>query len=323
VTSNVLVTSRSFSSGRVDLEGRLRNEGFAVVRGPADHDLTALRALLRGTVAWIAGTGPVRAEHLALAPNLRVLARYGVGVDAVDLDAARASGLVVTNTPGANTEAVSEHALALLMAVLRGVPAADRRVRADHWTATAGRQLSGSVAGVVGFGKIGTRTAARLLALGCRVLVHDPYVIAAEVAAVGAQAVALDRLRAEADVVSLHAPGGALLVDRAWIRGARAGQVLVNTARADLVDEAEVARGLREGRLFGYGGDTLTGEGAGTARSPLLAPDLADRVVLTPHLGAQTVEAVDRMGTMAVDDVLAVLSGRPPQNPVLETRPAS
>jgi D-3-phosphoglycerate dehydrogenase len=316
VSGTVVVTSRSFSSGGVDLVARLADAGLTVVRGSTTHDLDALRPVLGDAVAWIAGTAPVTAAHLAAAPALRVVARYGTGVDAVDLAAAEAAGVVVTNTPGANSEAVAEHAVALLFAVLRGVPAGDRRVRRGDWSVSRGRQLAGSVAGVVGCGRIGRGVVRRLLALGCEVLVHDPYVAENDALALGAKPAALDELCREAQVVSLHAPGGATLVDAGWLARCPAEQVVVNTARADLVDEPALAAALREGRLAGYAADTLAAEAGAGAASPLLTDDLADRVVVTPHLGAQTREAVDTMGGLAVDDVLAVLAGRPPAHPV-------
>lgn len=315
MTRTVLVTSRSFSSGAVDVVARLERAGLTVVKGSPAHELEALGPPLSTAVAWIAGTAAVTAEHLARAPHLRVVARYGVGVDAVDLAAAARAGVVVTNTPGANSEAVAEHAVALLLSALRAIPAGDRRVRRGDWSVSRGRQVSGSVAGVVGFGRIGRGTARRLAGLGCTVLVHDPYVDAADVAAAGYTPASVLQIRSSADVVSLHAPGGNRLVDRSWLDHCPGGQVIVNTARADLVDEVAVANALREGRLFAFAADTLAAE-AGEDSSPLLADDLADRVVVTPHLGAQTVESVDAMGSLAVNDVLAVLEGREPANPV-------
>jgi D-3-phosphoglycerate dehydrogenase / 2-oxoglutarate reductase len=313
---DVVVTSRSFSRGRVDLVGRLEQAGLRVVRAAADHAVESLRGPLVTAVAWIAGPAPVTADHFALAPRLTVLARYGVGVDAVDLAAAARAGVTVTNTPGANSEAVCEHAIALLLAALRSIPAGDRRVRAGDWSASRGRQLAGSVAGVVGFGRIGRGAARRLAALGCHVLVHDPFVSPDAVSADGHTAVPLAQVCATADVVSLHAPGGSRIVDDAWVAECREGQVVVNTARADLVDESAVAQALRDGRLFAFAADMLANEGHRQDSSPLLAADLADRVVVTPHLGAQTVEAIDLMGSLAVDGVLAVLEGRSPAHPV-------
>lgn len=318
--STVLVTSRSFSTGDLDLVGRLTGAGLSVATAPPTHELGELAPSLAEAVAWIAGTGPVTGAHLALAPRLRVVARYGVGVDAVDLAAARSAGVLVTHTPGANSQAVAEHTVALLLATLRGVPSGQARLRCGDWTVTRGRQLRGARAGIVGFGRIGRATARCLRGLGCEVMVHDPHLEDEVVREAGCAPVPLSAIRERCTVVALHSPGGRALVDRAWTQTCAPGQVVVNTARADLVDEEAVAGALREGRLGGYAADTLASEGTGRSTSPLWADDLCDRVVLTPHLGAQTTEAVDRMGAMAVDDVLAVLAGRPPRHPVPPTR---
>lgn len=309
----VVVTSRSFSSGTLDLVRQLEAAGLKVVRAATDHDLDALREPLAEAVAWVAGTAPVTAAHLGLAPHLRVVARHGVGVDAVDLAAARTANITVANTPGANSEAVAEHTIGLLLAALRGIPAGDTRVRAGVWDVTRGRQLAGSTAGVIGFGRIGREVAKRLLALGCPVLVHDPHLPVEAIRAAGCEPVDLTAVRDRADVVSLHVPGGNVVIDASWVTHAKAAQTIVNTARGDLVDEDAVAASLRAGRLYAYAADTLAHED-GAYRSPLLAPDLADHVVVTPHLGAQTVEAVDRMGAMAVEAILDVLADRQPQH---------
>jgi D-3-phosphoglycerate dehydrogenase len=313
--ASVLVTSRSFSSGSRDLLAELAAAGLDVVRGPATHDPEALRGPLASAVAWIAGTGPVTAAHLAAAPRLRIVARYGVGVDAVDLSAAATRGVVVTNTPGANSDAVADHAVALLLAALRGVAAGDRRVRAGDWSVRRGRELGSLTVGVAGFGRIGRGVARRLAGFGTAVAAYDPFVAPDAVRSLGAEPMALEDMAAGCYAVSLHAPGGRRLVDAAWLRRARPGLVVVNTARADLVDEDAVAEALRAGRLGAYAADTLATEGTAAA-SPLLAEDLADRVLITPHIAAQTVEAVDRMSSAATAEVLAVLSGADPAHPV-------
>jgi len=321
VTDTVLVTSRSFSSGFRDLVHELGAAGFTVLRGPADHDLDALREPLGAAVGWIAGTGPVTAAHLELAPQLRVVARYGVGVDAVDLTAAARHGVAVTNTPGANSAAVADHAVALLLASLRGVAAGDRRVRAGDWSVRRGREIGSLTVGLLGFGRIGQGVARRLAGFGATLLAHDPFLDPDAVRAAGAEPVTADELPRRCDAVSLHAPGGRPVVDAGWLARARPGLLVINTARADLVDEAAVAAALRGGRLAGYAADTLAVENTGNIRnaaaaSPLLADDLAEAVVITPHTGAQTVEAVDRMGAAATADLLAVLAGDEPRFPV-------
>src|SRR5665647_1550327 len=171
----VVVTSRSFGSGGSTAEQDLLDSGFTVVRAAADHAVDELRLALASAVGWIAGTGPVGEQQFELAPDLRVLARYGVGVDNVDLAAASRS-IIVTNTPGANSPAVIEHTVALMLAALRGIPAADRRVRAGDWSPTLARELSSLTVGVVGLGRIGRGVVDRVSAFGAELLGADPYV---------------------------------------------------------------------------------------------------------------------------------------------------
>ena len=317
----VLVTSRSFSSGDLDLAGELTASGATIVTGPSDHDLDVLRPLLASASAWVAGTGPVTAAHLDAAPGLRIVARYGVGTESVDLTAATARGVLVTNTPGANSGAVADLAVALVLASLRDVVPGDRGVRAGRWDVRRTRELGGLTVGIVGLGRIGRGVAERLAGFGCPLLGHDPWVQPAELERLGIEGVTLDELAARSDVVSLHAPGDAVLVDAAFLGRTRPGLILVNTARAALVDEAAVSEALRAGRLGAYASDVLASE-AGTHASPLLAEDLADRTLFTPHAGAQTVEAVDQMGRGAVHAVLALLRGEQPQNLVRPPTPA-
>jgi D-3-phosphoglycerate dehydrogenase / 2-oxoglutarate reductase len=310
----VLVTTRSFGAGDADPAGVLAAAGLRVVPGPVDHDPAALAELLGDAVAWIAGTAPITARHLDFAPRLRVVARYGTGVDAVDLHAARARGIVVTNTPGANAEAVADHTVALMLAALRHVVDQDQAVRAGRWQAQPGRELGALTVGLVGFGAVGRGVARRLAGFGATVLVHDPYVAPDELHTAGVQpAPELAALAARAQLVSLHLPGGGgrPVVDAAFLAHLPAGAVLVNTARGDLVDEAAVAAALAEGRLGAAAVDVLASEPA--AASPLLD---APNTIVTPHAAGQTVEAIDRMGMTAAEEVVRVLVGEAPLHPV-------
>jgi D-3-phosphoglycerate dehydrogenase len=311
-SSTVLVTSRSFSTGELDLVAELRAAGHAVAFGDHEHELSRLAPTLAQAVGWIAGAGPVTAAHLSAAPHLRIVARYGVGVDAVDLAAAAALGIVVTNIPGVNTAAVADHALALMLGALRDVAVGDRRVRAGDWRVERTRQLGNLVVGIVGVGRIGRAVAARLGGFGSRMLGHDPGVSPTELRRLGIEPVSLSELVRESDIITLHSPGERLLVDATFLRQVKPGCILINTARAALVDESAVARALQVGVLRRYAADTLGSQSAATS-SPLLTEPLADRTLFTPHAAAQTVEAVDRMGRGAVDAVLAALRGeRPP-----------
>lgn len=244
-----------------------------------------------------------------------MVARYGVGVDAVDLGAARTRGVWVTNTPGANSEAVADLALALTLVALRGLVPAAARLRDGDWTARRGRELGATTVGIVGFGRIGQALAARLLGFGGRVVVHDPFLTRSPVP--GVAMVDLETLARTSDVVSLHAPGGQVIADSAWISLLPPDAVIVNTARGDLVDEAAVCDALRGGHLSAYAADTLKTEHMGADASPLLADDLRDWVTITPHIGAQTAEAAARMGRMAAAAVLAVHRGDIPAHVVV------
>lgn len=299
----VVVTSRSFGGGTADPATTLAEHGLEVTRGPADHDPDALAPLLAHAVAWIAGTGPVTEEHLRLAPDLRIVARYGTGVDAVDLDAARHRAVVVTNTPEANAGAVAEHAVALMLACLRRVVSGDRQVRAGRWPAMRGRELGACIVGVVGFGTVGRRVAALVQGFGATVVTHDPFVDAAD-----APLLPFDALLERADVVTLHCPPAAgPLIDPAALGRMRRDAVLINTARASLLDEDAVAGALERGDIAALGADVLAGrEGpdADGAPSPLLT---APHTVLTPHCAAQTDQAIDRMGKAAAAEVIRVV----------------
>jgi D-3-phosphoglycerate dehydrogenase len=301
----VVVTSRSFGTGEADPAAELRAAGLDVLRADPAHEPSALAEPLRRAVGWIAGAAPVGAGHLALAPRLRVLARFGTGTDAVDLGAAAQRDVVVARTPGANAESVADHAVLLMLAALRHLVAADRAARGGEWAAPArGRELGACTVGIVGLGAVGRGVERRVSGFGARVLAHDPFV--------GGDTVALDELLARADVVTLHCPGGdAPLIDEAALGRMRRDAVLVNTARGSLLDEPAVAAALHEGRLGALAADVLAAEPA--TASPLLR---APNVTITPHVSAQTTQAIDRMGAESTAEVLRVLCGEPARHPV-------
>jgi D-3-phosphoglycerate dehydrogenase / 2-oxoglutarate reductase len=305
----IVVTSRSFGSGNADPDGWLATRGYRVQRADHRHDPAALTGPLADAVGWIAGTGPVGRAQLDLAPKLRVVARYGVGTDAVDRAELERRGITLTNTPGANTDAVADHTLGLLLAALRHTLDGDRTVRTGASAPGPGRELGSCTVGLIGLGAIGQAVHRRLRAFGARVVAFDPFVDdpPAEV-----ELVDLDWLAAAADVISLHRPpADAPVVGIDLLRRVRAGAVLVNTARAELIDEDAVAAALHDGRLGAAALDVLATE-HGT-KSPLLD---APNVVLTPHIAGHTTDAIDRMGTRAAEDIVRVLAGEPPQYPV-------
>jgi D-3-phosphoglycerate dehydrogenase len=251
----------------------------------------------------------VDAEVLAAANHLKVVARAGVGLDNVEVPAATARGVMVVNAPTSNIVSAAEHALALLLAVARRIPAADASLRGGEWKRSSfnGVELNGKTAGVVGLGKIGQLLAQRLAAFGMDLIAYDPYVAPARAAQLGIELVTLDELLARADTISIHLPKtpetkGLIGADQ--LAKVKPGVIIVNDARGGLIDEQALADAVREGRVGGAGIDVFATEP--TTSSPLF--ELAN-VVVTPHLGASTTEAQDRAGTDVARSVLLALAG--------------
>lgn len=305
----VLISSRSFSTGNVDLIGILNASGCLVRKISSNHDLNEISEDLKEAVAWIAGVAPITDEMLEKAPKLKVISRYGVGLDSVDLNSAKKRKVIVANTPGANSNSVAELALGLIFASLRNLSLADANVRSGNWSAVRGQEINGLLIGVIGYGKIGKLVSKKLLALGAKVMVFDPFVQDPNI-------VDLETLNKKAQLVTLHSPGEEKIITKSWIQAAPVGQIIVNTARANLVDEIAIAEGLNSGKLAFYAADSISTENSHET-STLLRDDFKDKTLFTPHLGAQTIEAIDLMGSMAVENVLAVLAGKPVRNQVI------
>ncbi len=251
----------------------------------------------------------VDAEVLAAANHLKVVARAGVGLDNVEVPAATARGVMVVNAPTSNIVSAAEHALALLLAVARRIPAADASLRGGEWKRSSfnGVELNGKTAGIVGLGKIGQLLAQRLAAFGMELIAYDPYVAPARAAQLGIELVTLDELLARADTISIHLPKtpetkGLIGADQ--LAKVKPGVIIVNDARGGLIDEQALADAVREGRVGGAGIDVFATEP--TTSSPLFE---LPNVVVTPHLGASTTEAQDRAGTDVARSVLLALAG--------------
>lgn len=246
-------------------------------------------------------------------PELRLIAKHGVGVDSIDVAAASACGIPVSYTAGANAQSVAEHAFALMFAVARGIPLLDRRMHEGHWDKAeiSGIELAGRSLGLVGFGTIARLLAGMATSLRMQINVFDPYA-PADLGIVGARRIHdLETLLKTSDVLSLHCPltpETQNLIGTAELAMMRPGAILINTARGGLVDEAALAFALREGRLTGAGIDTFSAEPPGRDNPLFTSPNL----IATPHVGANTLEAKDRVGTTVMRQALDALAGRIP-----------
>jgi len=303
----VLVTARSFAN-----PGR-HHEILQVAGCQVDHRAPAhpysaeeLRAIIPGYDGVILGLDACDASVIEAADQLRVISRYGVGVDAVDLAAAARKGIVVTNTPGANQTAVAELALGLMFALARRIPQVASAAVNGVWQRPTGWELSGKTLGVVGFGAIGRDVAAKALVLGMRVIAYDPF-WSKEV--VGVERVELAALFAQSDVVTLHAaatPETQNLINAQTLATMKRGAFLINTARGDLVDEGALYVALKDGQIGGAAADAFQHEPPDG--SPLLT---LENFIATPHIGATTRESVARMAQMSSENLVQVLKGEP------------
>lgn len=314
----VLVTPSSFGRHDPRLHTVLAESVGEVIGNERGRPLTSdeLREILPGCDGYIAGQDHIDTRALQRADRLRVIARYGVGVDRVDLAAAQARGIIVANTPGANADAVAELTIGLMLALARQIPHANQRTRSGEWPRLSGVSLTGSVVGLLGLGAIGRSVARRLRAFECVLQAHDPFVTSDQAQQLGVQLVDLDALVASSDFLSLHLPATpdtVGLVDADFLARMKPGAFLINTARGELVDESALFAALQSGRLRGAALDAFSQEPP-AADNPLFS---LPRVIVTPHTGAHTAGAVNAMGWGALNDCLAVLRGDAPKHRVV------
>ncbi len=310
---------------RVLVADSLSEAGLDRLQDAADAELVTpsgmgraglLEAIENADAMIVRSSTRVDAEALAAGRRLKVVGRAGVGLDNIDVDAATRQGVLVMNTPGANATATAEHTWALLLALCRRLPAADASVRSGAWDRArfTGLQLHGKTLGIVGLGRVGRIVAQQARGFGMEVLACDPYLSEDVAAELQVKLVDLDRLFAESDVVTLHTPltdATRNFVDAGRLASMKPGAFLVNCARGELVDEAAVAAALDQGPLTGAAFDVFAQEPP--AGSPLSG---RDDVVLTPHIGASTVEAQRDVSVQIVDQVLAALRGEEYRNAV-------
>jgi D-3-phosphoglycerate dehydrogenase / 2-oxoglutarate reductase len=254
------------------------------------------------------------AEVIRTLDRCVVIARYGIGLDTVDLDEATAKGILVTNVPDYCIDEVSDHALALILSITRGVVPLDRGVRTGSWNREAApriRRHSGMTLGLVGFGRIARALATKAAAVGFKVAATDPYVADEAMTRIGVRPLSFEDLLGEVDIVSVHAPltpATRHLLDRERLALLRPGAILVNTSRGALVDDAALVEALEEGRVAFAALDVLEQEPPEPG-DPLVG---RDDVVMTPHVAFVSEESVTELRRKAVEQVVAVLLGQVP-----------
>lgn len=277
----------------------------------------AILAVATGADALLVTYAKISAEMIRQMTRCRIISRFGIGVDNVDIAAATNAGIVVTKVPDYCIDEVSDHTMALLLALVRKIPFANARVHAGRWEMPAVvpiHRLRGSVLGLVGFGRIPQLVTPKAKSFGMRVVAYDPFITEEVFARAGVESVDFAELLKMSDYVSVHSP---LVPETRNLFGADAfcqmkpTAYLVNTARGPIVDEAALAQALDLGQLAGAALDVMAQEPP--PPSPLFG---RDNVVITPHVSFYSEESLVELQTKAAEEVVAVLSGQPPRNPV-------
>lgn len=315
--NKVLITARSVARCRECMDLLEKNDCEVIDgTGNAPRNEEEMTVLIKGVDAVIAGVDEVSAKVIeAGKPTLKVVSRNGVGYNKVDVEAARANGVVVTLSVGTNNISVCELVFGLLLAVGRNIVRQNEAVRDGGWKRTQGMELFGKTLGVVGTGHIGAEVIKRANAFGMKTLAFDLYPRAELSELYGTKYVSLQEIYKDADVITLHVPATKDtrgMINQKVLTSLKDSAIIINTARGDLVDEAALADALKTGKIAGYGADTTVQEPPDKDHPFLLLPN----VVITPHCGGYTREAVVRCSVTAAEEVLRVLRGENPLFPV-------
>lgn len=303
----VLITPRSLTSTPPPALEPLRRAGFELIFSTPGHmpGEDELMRLVPGCVGWLAGIEPVSEAVIAAAGRLRVISRNGSGIDNLPMAACARRGIAVERAMGANATGVAELTLALMLAACRDICETSEGVRAGRWPRIKGREIAGSTVGIVGMGAIGRRVCAAVTAMGARVLAYDPLEPALGPGDGQPEFVTLPELIANAQILTFHCPmteDGAPLLDADTIASMPRGAIIVNTARAGLVDDAALLDAIEDGQVRTYATDVFDEE---PPRESRLAAHR--RVIATSHIGGLTESSVTRATESAVANLLNVL----------------
>jgi D-3-phosphoglycerate dehydrogenase / 2-oxoglutarate reductase len=310
----VLISTVPF--GQVDPESLalLAAAGAECVVNPKGRRLKEdeLVELIPDFAALIAGTEPITDRVMAAGRRLKLIARVGIGLDNVDLEAARRRGIVVTYTPDAPAPAVSELTIGLMLSLLRSIPQSDRAIRRGEWTRFTGRRLEHEVVGIIGMGRIGQRVVRHLAGFGARVIANDIEPDHAFARQFGVEMCSKEAIYRDADIISLHVPLTAQtrgLVGAKELASMKPGAFVINTARGHMIDEQALAEALRGRRLAGAALDVFAHEPYGGDLRAL------DNCLLTSHIGSMSVDCRVRMEVEAAREVARFFAGQAPLQP--------
>jgi D-3-phosphoglycerate dehydrogenase len=309
----VLITPRSFEHIKDKFLELLKDAEIEVVMNPYGRVIKEdeMVELIKDMDGIIVGIDPITKRVIYNASKLKVISKYGVGVDNIDLESAKERNIVVTNTPNANSNAVAELTVGLIISVLRNIPLSDRRVREKKWDRFIGYELYGKTLGVIGTGSIGKRIIKLLKGFDLNILCYDKFPDYEWAEKENIKYVNFDELLKRSDIITIHIPlteETRHLISERELSLMKKTAVIINTSRGGIINERDLYKFLKEGKIYGAGLDVLEDEPP--QNSPLIE---LDNVVITSHIGAHTQESIENMAFMAIDNLISVLKGKEPK----------
>lgn len=311
----VLVTATNYSKLCADAKRLLESHGCEIIENRFGRPLTfeELKEVVGSVDGVIAGVDTWNEAVFKLAPQLQGIARFGVGVDNIDLEAARRYGIQVTNVPRGNANAVAELAIGLMISVRRHIPALDRSTKNGGWERFVGSELAGGTIGLLGFGNIAQLTAKKLKGFDVEIIAYDKYPDTAKASEYGVTMTTFEQVLAHSDIVSMHLPSlketHHIMNDKAFAR-MKPSAIFINTARGAVVDEQALSRALSSGVIAGAAIDVYESEPV-SADHPILQ---IGNLITTPHTAAETFETYTRVSMITAQALLDIFEGREPPN---------
>lgn len=272
-----------------------------------------LKEIVEDIDGVVVGVDDWNEDVFKLAPKLKGMARFGVGVDNIDLNAAKEHGIIVCNSPGINSSAVAEQAVALLLSLIRNIPEMNRAVRKGEWPRPMFHELKSRTIGFLGFGAIARNVAQRLAGFGPEMIAYDKYPNQEAADKLGVRLVSQEEVLKESDIISIHLPATdetKHLINKETIQQMKDGVYIVNTARGSIVNEADMAESLESGKAAGFGTDVFEHEPIDLS-GPLFK---YDNYIATPHVSAETFENCETTSVVTAKALLAVFEGKEPEN---------
>lgn len=311
----VLVTATNYSKYCQAGKKILENAGCEIIENPHGRPYTfdELKEIVEDIDGVVVGVDDWNEDVFKLAPKLKGMARFGVGVDNIDLNAAKEHGIIVCNSPGINSSAVAEQAVALLLSLIRNIPEMNSAVRKGEWPRPMFHELKSRTIGFLGFGAIARNVAQRLAGFGPEMIAYDKYPNQEAADKLGVRLVSQEEVLKESDIISIHLPATdetKHLINKETIQQMKDGVYIVNTARGSIVNEADMAESLESGKAAGFGTDVFEHEPIDLS-GPLFK---YDNYIATPHVSAETFENCETTSVVTARALLAVFEGREPEN---------